>query len=768
MKAPTPPTATDDPVVVLRRAGVCLVVDLAPEAGCGLPEVLHWGADIGPLAPGLAEHLRTTSVPAVPNSAPDTPRGFTVLPTQADAWAGTPGLSGHRAGTATAPRLALRDHALTREDAADILTLDLHDPGIGLAVELRYRLDSCGVLHVQAAAAADPWPETAGQEAPAESGAAGPAHPAAPYDLAALRVLLPLPPRAAEILDPTGRWVRERSPQRRDIADGTVLRRALRGRPGHDSPLLVVAGTRGFGFGTGEVWAAHVAWSGDQEYLVERLPEGAGAHSAVLGGAEALHPGEIRLAPGESYRGPEVVFAHSAAGLDGLSAHLHSAVRARPEHPRDPRPIVLNTWEAVYFDHDLDRLRDLADRAAAVGVERFVLDDGWFLGRRDDRAGLGDWTVDPDTWPEGLDPVIDHVHALGMDFGLWVEPEMANVDSDLVRADPGRLLHPEGGPGRSWRHQYVLDIARPDTWRHIHDRLDALLRRYPIRYLKWDHNRDLYEAVHAPAGDSGPEAGRVPGVHRQTRALYALLDSLRERHPGVEFESCASGGARIDLGILARTERVWASDCNDPVERQSIQRWTGLLLPPELVGAHAGPPVAHTTHRRTETAFRLGTALFGHAGIEWDLTACDERDLAALTAWTALVREFRTLLHTGRTVRGEETDPGALLHGVVSHSGERALFCYARLETSPAEQPGRTPLPGLDADRRYTLHHRTDLGDPTRGSASAPAWMHADTPEPVLTGAALHRLGLPMPRLFPAQAVLIEALAQRESPAGEE
>ncbi|GAA1756827.1 MULTISPECIES: alpha-galactosidase [Streptomonospora] len=744
MNAPNDAAGPHEPVVALRRAGTALVVDLAPRAGGGLPEVLHWGADTGALTPELAEHLRTTSVPAVPHSAPDAPRGFTVLATEADAWAGTPALSGHRAGTATAPRLKLRDHRASSDDAADTLLLDLHDPGLGLAVRLRYRLDAWGVLRVAASAAADP-------AAPPGSDTA--------YDLAALRVLLPLPARAAEVVDLTGRWVRERSPQRRDMADGTVLRRALRGRPGHDSPLLAAAGTRGFGFRSGEVWAAHVAWSGDQEYLVERLPEGAGAHAAVLGGAEALRPGEIRLGPGDAYEGPEIVFAHSTGGLDGVSERLHAALRARPEHPAEPRPIVLNTWEAVYFDHDLDRLRALADRAAAVGVERFVLDDGWFQGRRNARAGLGDWTVDPDTWPRGLDPIIEHVQALGMDFGLWVEPEMVNLDSDLARTDPGRLLHPEGEPGRSWRHQYVLDIARPDTWRHIHDRLDALLRRYPVRYVKWDHNRDLYEAVHAPGGSAAAGADRVPGVHRQTRALYALLDSLRERHPHVEFESCSSGGARVDLGILERTERVWASDCNDPVERQGIQRWTGLLLPPELVGSHVGPPVAHTTHRRTETAFRLATSLFGHAGIEWDLTACSERDLAALTAWTALVREFRPLLHTGRTVRSDDTGPDAVLHGIVSPSGERALYCFAQLETAPAEQPGRTPLPGLDPERRYTLRYRTELGDPTRGAAGAPAWMRADAAAPVLTGAALARLGVPMPRLFPAQAVLVEAVA---------
>lgn len=720
------------PVAVLRAADVSLLVDLAPAAGRGLPEILHWGGDLGAPDAELLEHLRGTAVPAVPNSAPDAPRGCTVLPTQADAWSGTPGLSGHRAGTATTPRLAMRGHELTDRNGIQALSLDLHDPLIGLTIELRYALDAHGVLRASARATAAPE----GFDA----------H----YDLAALRLLMPLPERATEVFDLTGTWARERSPQRRDLLDGTVLRRSLRGRPGHDAPLLMAAGTHGFGSGSGEMWAAHVAWSGDSEYLVERLPEGAGAQCAVLGGAEVLHPGEIRLAPGETYRSPEVVFCHSGAGLDGLSARLHASLRARPEHPVSPRPIVLNTWEAVYHDHDLDRLRALADRGAEVGVERFVLDDGWFLGRDDDRSGLGDWIVDPDTWPDGLDPLITHVTDLGMDFGLWVEPEMVNPDSRLARAHPDWLLHPAGDPGRTWRHQYVLDLGDTDAWRHIHDRLDALLERYPIGFVKWDHNRDLHEAVHAT------DSGRVPGVHRQTRALYALLESLRTRHPDVEIESCASGGARVDLGMLRHTHRVWVSDCNDPVERQAIQRWTGLLLPPELLGTHVGPPVAHTTWRSTDLSFRLCTALFGHAGIEWDLTTCDELTLAVLTAWSALFRELRPLLHGGRTVHGEQTDPATLLHGVVSPTGDHALFCHAQVTTSTSSHTGRTVLPGLDPDRRYTVRVRTELGDPMRQVAADPAWMHPGAPAPVLTGRALAGLGLPLPRLAPAQALLIE------------
>ena len=268
-----------------------------------------------------------------------------------------------------------------------------------------------------------------------------------------------------------------------------------------------------------------------------------------------------------------------------------------------PRPVVLNTWEAVYFDHRLDRLTALADTAAELGVERFVLDDGWFRHRRDDTAGLGDWYVDEDVWPDGLHPLVNHVRGLGMEFGLWVEPEMVNPDSDLARAHPEWVR--EAPP---WRNQQVLDIAQPDAYAYLLERLDALVSEYAIDFLKWDHNRDL-----------------VGGAHAQTLAAYRLLDELRERHPALEIESCSSGGSRVDLGILARTDRVWASDTNDALERQAIQRWTQLLLPPELVGSHVGPPRAHTTGRTHDLSFRVATALFGHFGIEWDINARDRR-----------------------------------------------------------------------------------------------------------------------------------------------
>ena len=262
------------------------------------------------------------------------------------------------------------------------------------------------------------------------------------------------------MLDFTGKWCRERAPQRRPLAFGSYAREVRRGRPGQDSPYLLAAGVPGFGFRTGEVWGVHVAWSGNQRYLVERLPEGAGAHAAVLGGGELLTPGEMRLA---ARRGlPARRSATSAGrtgGLDGLADRFHDMLRARPAHPSTPRPLVLNTWEAVYYDHDPDRLIALADRAAEIGVERLVLDDGWFTGRRSDRAGLGDWTVDEEVWPDGLTPLAERVHALGMEFGLWVEPEMVNLDSRLARRAPGVDTRPLGRP-----RPVGPAPVRPSTW----------------------------------------------------------------------------------------------------------------------------------------------------------------------------------------------------------------------------------------------------------------------------------------------------------------
>lgn len=707
-------------LAVLRSSGSALVLDTS---GPGLPRVLHWGAD---LPDDAVAALPLLAQGPVPHSALDAPWPLTVLPGPADGWLGTPGYAGHRAGGSAAPRWAARTQGLGH----GVLEVTLSESTTVLS--LRYRMDAHGVLTVTPSVTNTTGATTV-------------------LDLAALRVLLPLPSRAGEVLDLTGRWCRERAPQRSALSDGTHLRASRRGRTGHDATLLLAVGSPGFGFRSGEVWSVHVAWSGNHEHLVERLPEGAGMHAAVLGGGELLEAGEVRLAPGESYTAPEVVFVHSAEGLDGISSRLHRSQRSRAVHSNTPRPLVLNTWEAVYFDHDLDRLRELADTAAAIGVERFVLDDGWFGGRRDDRRGLGDWWVSPDMWPGGLGPIVKHVKGHGMEFGLWFEPEMVNADSDLVRQHPDWVLGPRAGHPREWRHQQVVDLANPEAAAHIEKQVSALVAELGIDFIKWDHNRDLMEAVRTDA--SGVDR---PAVHAQTVAFYGLLDRLRAAHPDLEIESCASGGARVDLGVLARTDRIWTSDCNDALERAQIQRWTSLLVPPELMGTHIGPATAHTTHRTLDLSFRMLLALQGHAGLEWDITQCTPAEREALAAWSGLYREVRGLLHSGDAVRVDVPDDGLLVTGTVAADRSEALFSVARLQTSGQAVPGLVPLPGLDPARTYVLRVRTEAGTPHTVQTSPPAWWADALREGVrLSGAVLAGVGLPLPVLAPAQGFLL-------------
>ncbi|WP_047894231.1 alpha-galactosidase [Micromonospora sp. RV43] len=730
-------------IVHLRRARTSLVLDAR---GPGLPRVVHWGADLGPLPDEDLPAVADATVPPVVPSSFDTPTVLSLLPEASAGWSGRPGLAGHRDGRDWSTAFRLTGLDVYDEPAAPSPALlggaPLHapavnkgpflpsgrvevraaDPGAGLSLTVEITLDAAGVLTLRHRLRND-----------------GDGR----YEVRELTPVLPVPAVATELLDLTGRWCRERAPQRHPWPMGAWVREGRHGRTGHDATLLLVAGTAGFGFRHGEVWAVHTAWSGDHVTAAERRPTG----ESTLGGGELLAPGEIVLGPGEEYATPLLYAAHSADGLDGLSDALHTHLRARTSHPRTPRPVTLNVWEAVYFDHDLDRLRTLADRAAEVGVERFVLDDGWFRGRRHDQAGLGDWWVDGQVWPDGLQPLIDHVRGHGMQFGLWVEPEMVNPDSDLFRAHPDWVLQAPGRLPPPWRHQQVLDLAHPDAYAYLLERLDAVLSGHDgLAYLKWDHNRDLTEAGHA---------GR-PGVHAQTLAVYRLLDELRARHPDAEIESCSSGGARVDLEILRRTDRVWASDCNDALERLSIQRWTGLLLPPELIGTHIGPERSHTTHRVHDLSFRAVTALFGHHGVEWDISAIDAGERAELAAWVALHKRLRPLLHTGRVVRVDHPDPAVQAHGVVAHDRNHAVYAVSRVATSAAQVPGAVRLPGLDPQRRYRVRPPAGVPEPALLELSPPGWLAWPGDGITVSGSVLGTVGVQLPALHPEQALLLE------------
>ncbi|MBB1198401.1 alpha-galactosidase [Curtobacterium flaccumfaciens] len=692
-------------LVHLTAGGVSLVLDCRDDA---LPAVVHWGAALGPLDTDALTALADADVTPVSPNEMDDPVRLSVLPEPHRGWSGRPGLAGHRDGADWSPAFTVTSLAVT--DSA--VTADAEDTVAGLTVRVTIEMLGSGLVRARAGVT-----NTADGV----------------YTVDDLTLAMPIPSGAREILDFAGRWGKERTPQRRELVVGTHQREGRKGRTGTDAATVLTVGEPGFGFAHGQVWGVHTAWSGNHRHHAERL----GTGRQVIGGGELLLPGEVRLGTGATYEGPWVYFAHGD-GLDDQARRFHRWLRSRPQHPTTPRPMTINVWEAVYFDHDLARLVDLAERAAALGVERYVLDDGWFRGRRDDHAGLGDWYVDEDVWPDGLGPLVDRVRALGMEFGLWFEPEMVNEDSDLARAHPEWILQADGRlPARS-RDQQVLNLAIPEAFDHVLERMTAIIGEYAVDAVKWDHNRDLVEAGF-PGGGAA--------VHEQTLAAYRLMATLGERFPSLEIESCSSGGGRVDLGVIEHTARVWVSDDIDPLERQQMHRWTQQLLPPELLGSHIASGRNHTTGRVHDLAFRAGTALVGHLGIEWDLAGATADESAALTEWIALYRELRPLLHGGDLVRSDEVDAARLVYGTVAPDRQRAVFFLASIGRSEVSATGRVTFRDLDPDTSYRVDPVV-IGD--GHDLVRPDWWSGSR---VFSGRVLGTVGL-QPPLMPADCVV--------------
>ena len=723
--------------VHLAASGVSVLLDVTDGR---VPAIAHWGRALGALGPEGMDALCEATVPPVPQNLVDVPVRVGLLPQVSDGWLGRPGLAGSRPdGSGWTPRLITRGLRVDGTPLADAhaetgaaqVEIDLEDPEEGLAVLLELELLPTGLLRLRARLT------NTGTD---------------PYRLDELTLSLPVPATADELLDFAGRWTKERTPQRRAFTVGTHLRENRRGRTGADSAHLLHAGRPGFGFREGEVWAVHTAFSGNHRHLAERTS----SDQRLLGGGELLLPGEVALEQGGTYEGPWL-YASYGDGLDQVAARFHRHLRSRPHHVDARRPVTLNVWEAVYFDHDLERLTDLADRAAALGVERFVLDDGWFGSRRDDTSGLGDWVVSPEVWPDGLGPLVDHVRAHGMEFGLWFEPEMVSEDSDVARAHPEWIMapSPERMPLRS-RNQQVLNLSIPEAYAHVRDQMLALLGAHQIGYIKWDQNRDLLESATRATGRAA--------VHDQTRAAYRLMDELRAAHPGLEIEACASGGARVDLGVLEHTDRVWVSDCIDPLERQQMHRWTSQLIPLELMGSHIASGRSHTTGRLHTLGFRAHSALMGHLGIEWDLAAASEEELAELTAWITLYKERRELLFTGDLVRADRGESPLWLQGVVSSERDEALFALSAVGRADTAQHPRLVLPGLDPAAAYRVRALLPSGPPSH--LTPPPWLSLvlEADGAVLPGAALAVAGLAAPLLDPEQGLLLSLT--RESAAG--
>ncbi|MDO5092086.1 MAG: alpha-galactosidase [Propionibacteriaceae bacterium] len=700
----------------------------------GVPAVLHWGSDWGAMSGEQLADVPVQLARMDVDNVPDIPLEAGVLPAAWTGWPGQPGVLGHRGdGTAWSPRLSTQRVTCDGRDltpglhslGAATLIFELVDEHAGLAAEIDLSLEPGGTVQLRGRLR----------------------NLGGTYHLLGLNLGLPVPLSANEIFDFTGRWGKERVPQRRQVTAGVHLREHRRGRPGFDATTVMLCGAQGFDFRHGQVWGLHVASAGNSRSFLERVPGG----QQILGGGALLHPGEVMLKTGEQYQSPSLHFTHGQ-GLDEAACGFHRWVRSQAAAPGPNRPVALNVWEAVGFDHGIDKLKRLADLAASVGVERYIVDDGWFLGRRDDTVGLGDWVEDPVVWPDGLTPIVEHVRRLGMQFGLWFEPEMVSPNSELARQHPEWIL--AAGPTWPvpWRNQQVLNLTIDAAKELVFERMDAIVRRYRLDYIKWDHNRDSFDAGHQGQGGRSVASAQVA-------AALEIMDRLRAAHPYLEIESCSSGGARIDLEMARHVQRFWVSDCIDPLERQAMQRWTMQLIPPELLGTHIASGRNQSTSRQHDLAFRAATAIWGHLGIEWDLTKATDQELRELAGWVAWYKQHRQLLLTGSMIRDEVGDGSMWLHGVLAADGSQALFSLTAVDFAVNELQDRLRLPGLDPAVRYHVRPLTPGAKPA--GLIPPPWFAEGA---IATGAFLGEVGLTPPALHPEQALLLEASAVSTGP----
>lgn len=544
--------------------------------------------------------------------------------------------------------------------------------------------------------------------------------------------VLPAPQHSDEMIDVSGRWCGEFQLNRTGWSAGIRYRENRTGRTGHEHFPGLIIPCRGATNTAGEAYAFHYGWSGGHRMIAEELPDG--RRQIQFG-----HAARMETAAATEFETAPLYAVYSSDGFNGCAVAFQRHVRDRIVDwttTGRPRPVHYNCWEAVYFDHDLPKLREIATLAAGLGAERFVLDDGWFGQRDDDTSSLSDWDVDPRKYPDGLEPLIDHVHAEGMRFGIWFEPEMINPDSNIHRAHPHWALGAEDQI--LGRQQKALDMSRDDVRDFLYARIAALLSTHAIDYIKWDHNRVL------PMPDAA-----------QTRGSYALIDRLRHDFPQVEIESCASGGGRIDFGILSRTQRVWLSDSNDALERLKMQHNAALFLPGVVTGSHVGPRHCHTSGRVMEMEFRAWVAAQRHMGFEMDpreLTPEDAETLRKITHWW---KDNRDWLFDADILRLDSADPALIAEQQMDRRAQRFVV-FAGLNCPSAQiAPRPLRLTRLNPAQHYEINllNRASVVPLSRGALAL------KDRSITLSGATLMAAGLRLPWQVPQSIWVMEGTA---------
>ncbi len=496
-----------------------------------------------------------------------------------------------------------------------------------------------------------------------------------------------------------GKWGGEFQIQRIELPMGKQVVERRRGSSGFDSnSFFALAPSGETSESAGEVWFGALAFSGNWKLVIERT---AFEQVRVSGGINDFDF-RWKLEPGEMFETPGFIGGFTEAGYGAASRLLHAYEidRVLPqETARQPRPVVYNSWYVTEFNVSDENQSRAAEYAARLGVEIFVMDDGWFGARNHDRAGLGDWTVNRNKFPEGLTPLIRRVKALGMEFGIWVEPEMVNPDSDLYRAHPDWIYHfPNRQPTLS-RNQLVLNVGRPDVQAYMIQFLDDLLAQNDIRFVKWDMNRHFSEPGWADA-----PAGRDREVWvRHTQGIYEVLRQIRAKHPGVIFESCSGGGGRVDLGVMRYAEQFWMSDNTDPYDDLFIQEGFTLAYAPLTRMMWVTDPMG-INNRATSLEYRFHLAMMGALGIGADLTKWAEADLEQAAAFVAQYKAVRETVQFGSFYRLRSPRESAITAFQFVHPDGHEAVAFAFLSASNfGEQRVALKLQGLEPEANYQV-----------------------------------------------------------------
>lgn len=505
-----------------------------------------------------------------------------------------------------------------------------------------------------------------------------------------------------------GAWARERHIQRLPVGYGRQNVASFRGESSHQEHPFIALATKGAGEEEGEIYAMHFVYSGN--FLAQVEKNAYGYVRMTMG----IHPEGFtwKLEPGNEFTAPEVVMTYSCQGFGKMTRTFHELYRnhlIRSPYLHKARPVLINNWEATYFDFDEKKLLEIAREASELGIELFVLDDGWFGKRNSDNCSLGDWKVNREKIPSGIGKLSKEINALGMKFGIWVEPEMISPDSDLFRAHPDWAIQIPGREITQSRCQYVLDLSRDEIVDYIYEQIAEVLRNAEISYVKWDMNRQL-----TTIGSAALPADRQGELyHRYVLGVYCLQERLVTEFPDLLLENCSGGGARFDPGMLYYSPQIWCSDDTDAVERLAIQEGTAMLYPLSCIGAHVSVCPNHIVGRVTPFETRGQVAMAGTFGYELDVTKLSEEDKEQVKEQIQCYHMYQELIREGDYYRllSSQQMQRADAWMVVDRDKKKALVWCVTVLNAPNQDGFFLKLKGLDSEKIYRINEKEYQGD---------------------------------------------------------